>query len=70
MNYEMNGEETGVARSARWTTGWDATRGQYVCKDSIPVEVPHKTANIRYLNQKKTLPSRGVAYARDVQKRL
>ena len=65
MGYEINGEEAGLGQN-----GWDATRSQYVCKDSIPVEVPHKTANIRYLNQKKTLPSSGVAYARDVQKRL
>ena len=45
--------------------GWNCRRERYVCCDRAAVTVPRRTANVRDLDGRKTVPGSGVAYARD-----
>lgn len=45
--------------------GWSGLRGRCVCRDGEAVPVMRRTASVRDLDERKTVPGSGVAYARD-----
>ena len=44
---------------------WNGLRGRYACRDGKAVTVLRRTASVRDLGERKTVPGSGVAYARD-----
>ena len=49
--------------------GWSGHRGRYACRDGAEAIVLRRTANVRDLGERKTVPGSGVAYARDEHSR-
>ena len=65
MDRKMNAEEAGLHQKAHRKTSWNTVRRQYTCGDGTRIKVPRRTADIRDLDETKTVPSSGVTYARD-----
>lgn len=42
--------------------GWNDERGSYTCCSGEPVEVPRRSANVRCLDETRTVPSNGIVY--------
>ena len=42
--------------------GWDDEHESYTCCGGEPVEVPRRTANVRCLDETKTVPRNGIVY--------
>ena len=45
------------------TPGWDDERGDYSCRNGEHVEVPHRSASVRDLDETKAVPRNMIRYS-------
>ena len=64
MNQEtMKTEQAQGGTDPYCERGWNKSHRKYACRDGEPIAVPHRSAEVRDLDETKTLPANAVCYA-------